>query len=90
VNIGHLANADTDALNAEYRHWLNLVDQLGVKAFVELTLCGSVREGAEHLLRISGDLMLLGTTCMSVWLLFFFVPKIMDCAFMLAKITIFQ
>nr|CAB3266105.1 solute carrier family 12 member 9-like [Phallusia mammillata] len=54
VSIGHLADMDTDILNYEYKHWLNLVDELNVKAFVELTLSGSVREGTEHLLRISG------------------------------------
>ena len=44
----------TDVLSVDYQHWLNLVDSLGVKAFVELTLSNSVREGTEHLLRISG------------------------------------
>lgn len=54
VKIGRLADVATDILNVDYQHWLNLVDNLGVKAFVELTLSGSVREGTEHLLRISG------------------------------------
>ena len=44
----------TDVLSVDYQHWLKLVESLGVKAFVELTLSTSVREGTEQLLRISG------------------------------------
>uniref|UniRef100_H2Y8I5 Solute carrier family 12 member 9 n=1 Tax=Ciona savignyi TaxID=51511 RepID=H2Y8I5_CIOSA len=54
VTIGSLAEMSSDQLSPQYNHWLNLVDEIGVKAFVELTLSKSVREGTEHLLRISG------------------------------------
>ncbi|CAK8681566.1 unnamed protein product [Clavelina lepadiformis] len=54
VRLGSLAEMPTDILSVHYQHWLNLVDELGVKAFVELTLARSVREGTEQLLRISG------------------------------------
>uniref|UniRef100_F6PW19 Uncharacterized protein n=3 Tax=Ciona intestinalis TaxID=7719 RepID=F6PW19_CIOIN len=54
VSIGSLSEMESDILKPQYNHWLNLVDEMGVKAFVELTLSKSVREGTEHLLRISG------------------------------------
>lgn len=54
VSPGRLSDMPRDILQAQYLHWTNLVSELGVKAFVELTLCPSVREGTEHLLRLSG------------------------------------
>lgn len=49
--------ADTmpsDPIQAHYNFWLSLVDKLNVKAFVDLTLSPSVRQGTQHLLRITG------------------------------------
>ena len=65
VKIGGLSDVSTDILSVDYQHWLNLVDSLGIKAFVELTLSSSVREGTQHLLRISGkiDIAFLFTNC---------------------------
>lgn len=49
--------ADTmpsDPIQAHYNFWLSLVDKLNIKAFVDLTLSPSVRQGTQHLLRITG------------------------------------
>lgn len=51
------SNTDTlpsDPVQQQYNFWLSLVDKLGVKAFVDLTLSPSVRQGTQHLLRITG------------------------------------
>ena len=44
----------SDPIQPQYNFWLSLVDKLGVKAFVDLTLSSSVRQGTQHLLRITG------------------------------------
>lgn len=44
----------SDPVQTQYNFWLSLVDKLGVKAFVDLTLSPSVRQGTQHLLRITG------------------------------------
>uniref|UniRef100_A0A8C4N283 Solute carrier family 12 member 9 n=1 Tax=Eptatretus burgeri TaxID=7764 RepID=A0A8C4N283_EPTBU len=54
VVIGNLDTMPYDPVQTESPSWLALIDQLDVKAFVEVTLAASVREGAQHLLRITG------------------------------------
>lgn len=57
--LGHVSVGDPDdpgpdpTLNMQI-HWLNLIDHLKVKAFVELTVAPSVRDGLRHLARLSG------------------------------------
>ena len=38
----------------ELKHWLALIDHLKVKAFPEITVAKSMREGCQQLARISG------------------------------------
>ncbi|KAM9333733.1 solute carrier family 12 member 9 isoform 1-T2 [Pholidichthys leucotaenia] len=54
VQLGDLDAMPTDPVQQQYNFWLSLVDKLGVKAFVDLTLSPSVRQGTQHLLRITG------------------------------------
>ncbi|KAK6322329.1 solute carrier family 12 member 9 isoform X1 [Coregonus clupeaformis] len=54
VKLGDLDTLPSDPVQQQYNFWLSLVDKLGVKAFVDLTLSTSVRQGTQHLLRITG------------------------------------
>ncbi|XP_078283755.1 solute carrier family 12 member 9 isoform X2 [Rhinoraja longicauda] len=54
VEIGDLDTLPTDPIHPQYNFWLSLVDKLNVKAFVDLTLSPSVRQGVQHLLHITG------------------------------------
>ncbi|KAJ4929749.1 hypothetical protein JOQ06_018770 [Pogonophryne albipinna] len=54
VQLGDLDSLPSDPVQQQYNFWLRLVDKLGVKAFVDLTLSLSVRQGTQHLLRITG------------------------------------
>ncbi|XP_048853818.1 solute carrier family 12 member 9 [Brienomyrus brachyistius] len=54
VQLGDLDVLPSDPVQLHYNYWLSLVDKLQVKAFVDLTLSPSVRQGTQHLLRITG------------------------------------
>lgn len=54
VKVGEFADDDVDPTVEEYTQWLSLIDHMRVKAFVELTLAKTVREGIQHLVRIAG------------------------------------
>jgi len=54
VKVGEFKDNVVDPIGEEYTQWLSLIDHMKVKAFVELTLAKSVREGIQHLTRIAG------------------------------------
>lgn len=54
VQQGSVDEFPTDPVERELPAWVRLVEVLKVKAFIELTLAHSVREGAQHLIRVSG------------------------------------
>lgn len=54
VEIGESNESGPDPTLTQVPHWLNLIDHLKIKAFVELTVAKTVREGLQHLMRLSG------------------------------------
>uniref|UniRef100_A0A0K2T689 Solute carrier family 12 member 9 n=1 Tax=Lepeophtheirus salmonis TaxID=72036 RepID=A0A0K2T689_LEPSM len=54
VREGNFEGMEEDECGLLMPHWLNLVDHLKVKAFVELTVAPTVRSGIQQLIRISG------------------------------------
>lgn len=56
VKVGEFSenSSDDDPTIAEYGKWLSLIDHMRVKAFAEVTMARSIREGVQHLIRISG------------------------------------
>lgn len=54
VKIGSMDDYEMDPVTLDYPNWLKLVDKLKVKAFIELTMARSVRDGMHQLTRISG------------------------------------
>jgi potassium/chloride transporter 9 len=54
VRVGDLDQYEEDPCNKELPTWMRLVDSLKVKAFIELTLSTSLKEGIHNLVRVSG------------------------------------
>lgn len=62
--LGHVVVQPFDSDVAKYHNeqlkvWLDFVDISKIKAFVELAISDSVREGARNLLTVSSSLILL-------------------------------
>ena len=54
VKVGNFDDQPTDPCQTDMLNWMSLVDHLKVKAFVELTMAESIRDGMNHLVRVSG------------------------------------
>lgn len=54
VELGKLEDFPVDPLIEQYPIWLKWLDCFQVKAFIEMTLAPSVREGLPHIMRIAG------------------------------------
>ncbi|XP_053642732.1 solute carrier family 12 member 9 isoform X2 [Cherax quadricarinatus] len=54
VKVGNYNEGERDPAAEDYPKWMALVDHLKVKAFVEVTVGRTVREGLHHLVRVSG------------------------------------
>ncbi|CAH1772255.1 unnamed protein product [Owenia fusiformis] len=54
VQLGDFDELEADPVQGELSVWLSLVDKLKIKAFVELTIAKTVREGVHHLVHLSG------------------------------------
>jgi potassium/chloride transporter 9 len=56
VKVGSLDDLehDEDPAIVDTPHWWQLIDHLKVKAFVEITVASTIREGIQQLVRISG------------------------------------
>ena len=54
VRVGELDRFEEDPCNKELPNWVNLVDNLKIKAFVELTLSSTIKDGIYNLIRLSG------------------------------------
>lgn len=54
IEVGTLDDFEIDPITHYYPIWLKWLDQFTVKAFIEMTMAPSVREGAPHVARIAG------------------------------------
>ncbi|CAF4195717.1 unnamed protein product, partial [Adineta steineri] len=54
VKTGHMDNGSNDTCSQEYPYWVSLIDNMKIKAFVDMTLAPSIRDGVLQLMRLSG------------------------------------
>lgn len=54
VEVGSLDDHEVDPVLDQYPAWLKWLDQFTVKAFLELTMAPTVREGLQHIARVAG------------------------------------
>lgn len=54
VEVGSLEDHEVDPVMDQYPAWLKWLDQFTVKAFLEITMAPTVREGLQHIARVAG------------------------------------
>ncbi|CAF1049599.1 unnamed protein product [Rotaria sp. Silwood1] len=54
VKIGQMDQGSNDVCSQEYPYWVSLIDNMKIKAFVDMTLAPTIRDGVLQLMRLSG------------------------------------
>ncbi|CAF1237766.1 unnamed protein product [Rotaria sordida] len=54
VKIGQMNHGLNDICSQEYPYWVSLIDNMKIKAFVDMTLAPTIRDGVLQLMRLSG------------------------------------
>ena len=54
VKTGHTDSGSNDICSQEYPYWVSLIDNMKIKAFVDMTLAPTIRDGVLQLMRLSG------------------------------------
>jgi potassium/chloride transporter 9 len=54
VKVGQMDNASNDICSQEYPYWVSLIDNMKIKAFVDMTSAPNIRDGVLQLMRLSG------------------------------------
>jgi potassium/chloride transporter 9 len=54
VKTNHTNNGSNDICTEEYPHWVSLIDNMKIKAFVDMTSAPTIRDGVAQLMRLSG------------------------------------
>lgn len=54
VKTGQADNSTVDICSQEYPYWVSLIDNMKIKAFVDMTAAQTIRDGVLQLIRLSG------------------------------------
>jgi potassium/chloride transporter 9 len=54
VKTGPMDTGPNDTCSQEYPYWVSLIDNMKIKAFVDMTLAPNIRDGVMQLMRLSG------------------------------------
>ena len=54
VKTDQMDNTSNDICSQEYPYWVSLIDNMKIKAFVDMTSAPNIRDGVLQLMRLSG------------------------------------